>query len=68
MGIHNSITDQAQKGIFKFHDVFSKLLGLKAMDNDMEKGMKLVMRIWDDHECIYVKAREQQFKVRENLI
>ena len=51
---YNSITDlncKAQKGIFKENDAFSKLGGLKAMGDAMEKGMALVMSIWDDHDA-----------------
>jgi len=48
----NSITEgfcTAQKALFDNEDHFAKLGGLKAMGEAMDRGMVLVMSLWDDH-------------------
>jgi len=48
----NSITDafcSAQKTAFGDHNSFQTMGGLKQMGKSFEKGMVLVMSIWDDH-------------------
>merc|ERR1711881_381820 len=37
-------------GLFKDHTNFLQKGGLKSMDSAMEKGMVLVMSLWDDHK------------------
>jgi len=49
---YNSITDQFcndQKTLFGDHNDFETKGGLKAMGTSLEKGMVLVMSLWDDH-------------------
>merc|ERR1712151_417318 len=49
----NSISDDfcaAEVGLFKDHTNFLQKGGLKAMDVSMEKGMVLVLSLWDDHK------------------
>ncbi|KAI0778793.1 cellobiohydrolaseI, partial [Trametes elegans] len=51
---YDSITDDfcnAQKEAFGDTNSFEKLGGLKQMGASFEKGMVLVMSIWDDHEA-----------------
>merc|ERR1712176_1101339 len=48
----NSISDEyckAEVGLFKDHTNFLQKGGLKSMDAAMEKGMVLVLSLWDDH-------------------
>merc|ERR1712057_120813 len=48
----NSISDDfcaAEVGLFKDHTNFLQKGGLKSMDAAMEKGMVLVLSLWDDH-------------------
>ena len=54
MGTFDSITDEfcaAQKSVFENPNTFAKLGGLAQMGNAFQKGMTLVMSIWDDHEA-----------------
>lgn len=49
----NSITDDycaAQKGVFKDNNLFAGKGGLKAMGDAFQKGMVLVLSIWDDYD------------------
>merc|ERR1712039_75787 len=49
----NSISDEfcaAEVGVFKDHTNFLQKGGLKSMDAAMEKGMVLVLSLWDDHK------------------
>merc|ERR1712184_197903 len=49
----NSISDEfcaAEVGLFKDHTNFLQKGGLKSMDAAAEKGMVLVMSLWDDHK------------------
>jgi cellulose 1,4-beta-cellobiosidase len=49
----NSISNDfcaAEVGLFKDNTNFLQKGGLKAMDAAMEKGMVLVMSLWDDHK------------------
>jgi len=49
----NSISDDfcaAEVGLFKDNTNFLQKGGLKAMDAAMEKGMVLVLSLWDDHK------------------
>jgi cellulose 1,4-beta-cellobiosidase len=51
---HNSITDQscaAVKKVFGDNNDFAKKGGLKKMGEAFERGMTLVMSMWDDHEA-----------------
>jgi len=48
----NSITDNfcnAQKSVFGDTNRYQELGGLKAMGTSFDKGMVLVMSVWDDH-------------------
>ncbi|CDO75516.1 Glycoside Hydrolase Family 7 protein [Trametes cinnabarina] len=48
----DSITDEfcnAQKQVFGDTNTFEQLGGLQQMGNSFQKGMALVMSIWDDH-------------------
>ncbi|KAI0735009.1 cellobiohydrolaseI [Earliella scabrosa] len=54
MGQFDSITDdfcRAQKQAFSDTNTFESLGGLAQMGNAFQKGMALVMSIWDDHEA-----------------
>ena len=49
---YNSLSDEmceAHKGIFGDQNDFKKKGGMKQMGKAMEKGMVLVMSLWDDH-------------------
>ncbi|KAJ2991251.1 hypothetical protein NUW54_g8246 [Trametes sanguinea] len=54
LGTFDSITDSfcnAQKQAFGDTNSFEKLGGLQQMGASFDKGMVLVMSIWDDHEA-----------------
>ncbi|OJT14401.1 Exoglucanase 1 [Trametes pubescens] len=54
MSAYDSITDafcNAQKTAFGDTNSFEKLGGLQAMGASFDKGMTLVMSIWDDHDA-----------------
>ena len=54
MDAYDSITDafcNAQKTAFGDTNSFEKLGGLNVMGQSFDKGMVLVMSIWDDHEA-----------------
>jgi len=42
---------EAEAGLFKDHTNFLQKGGLKKMGEAMEKGMVLVLSLWDDHEA-----------------
>lgn len=49
---YNSLTDEFctnEKNLFGDNNDFSKKGGLKAMGGSLERGMVLVMSMWDDH-------------------
>ena len=51
---HDSITDEfcnAQKTAFGDNNSFERLGGLNVMGQSFDKGMVLVMSLWDDHEA-----------------
>ena len=50
---YDSITDEfcaAQKSAFNDTDMFTKHGGLKAMGEALDRGVVLVMSLWDDHD------------------
>jgi len=52
-GQYDSITDDfcaTQKSVFGDTDVFTQMGGLKAMGEVLERGLVLVMSIWDDYD------------------
>jgi len=53
LGGYDSVSDEfctAQKKIFGDADDFGKKGGLKAMGETLDRGMVLVMSLWDDHD------------------
>ncbi|RDX51039.1 glycoside hydrolase family 7 protein [Polyporus arcularius HHB13444] len=53
MAAFDSVTDafcDAQKTVFNDTNTFKSLGGLAQMGNSFQKGMALVMSIWDDHD------------------